>query len=163
MRPTHHPSPRAFSLIELAIVLIIVATVGAIVIPGMLDHAHGRLIAAREKVLADVMAAQAWSLANPTDPARITLGTAGYTLVRGAQTASVVFERDGFSEATGVRITATGAPFGVLDFNHYGALDVEPDAEHPVIALFVPGSPDRVELDLTPSTGGVVERWLNSP
>jgi len=159
----HHRSRRAFSLVELSIVLVIISSVAAVVLPAMLDSSHGRLIAARERLCADVMAAQAWSLANPTEPAVLTIGTQGYTLARGAQNTVVTFGPGGFEEAMNVRVAIAGAASGVLAFNHYGALAVAPGATAPIVELSIPGASDRLELEIAPTTGGMTERWYASP
>ena len=154
---------RAFSLVELSIVLVIVSSLAAVAIPALLDSLHGRLVAARERFVADVMAAQAWSLANPTEPASLTIGTQGYTLVRGDEDTVVTFGPGGFEEALNVRLAIAGVASGTLNFNHYGALAVAPDAVAPVIELSIPGSSDRLELEIAPTTGGVSERWYAGP
>ncbi len=158
-----HRIQRAFSLVELSIVLVIVSSLAAVAIPAMLDSAHGRLIAARERLVADVMAAQAWSLANPTEPAALTIGTQGYTLARGGEDLVVSFGPGGFEEAMNVRLAIAGAASGVLNFNHYGALAVAVDTAAPIIELSIPGASDRLELEIAPTTGGVTERWYTSP
>lgn len=156
-------NPRAFSLVELSIVLVILSCVAAVVLPGMLDSAHGRLLAARERVMADIMSAQAWSLANPTAPATITIGIDGYSIVRGTQSNTVTFGPGGFEEGMNVRLAVAGAAAGVLSFNHYGALAVAPESAAPIIELSIPGASDRLELVIAPTTGGVTERWYAEP
>jgi hypothetical protein len=42
-------------------------------------------------------------------------------------------------------------------------LAVAPDAVAPVIELSIPGSSDRLELEIAPTTGGVSERWYAGP
>jgi len=158
-----HRIHRAFSLVEVSIVLVIVSCLAAVVIPAMLDSSHGRLIAARERLSADVMAAQAWSLANPTEPAVLTIGTQGYTLVRGDQGTVVTFGPGGFEEAMNVHVAIAGVTSGVLTFNHYGALAVAPGSAAPIVELSIPGAPDRLELEIAPTTGGMSERWYASP
>lgn len=159
----HKRSRRAFSLVELSIVLVIVSSLAAVAIPAMLDSAHGRLIAARERLVADVMAAQAWSLANPTEPAVLSIGTQGYTLARGGLESVVTFAPGGFEEAINVRLAVAGVASGALNFNHYGALAVAPGTAAPIIELSIPGASDRLELQIAPTTGGVTERWYTSP
>jgi len=144
---------RGYTLIELIIVSILIAVLATLALPFFSDDGPARVAAAREKLWHDLLDAQAWSIANPTAPATLTFGDHGYEVQRGDDLAKVSFSRQGFDEADGVSLSASGLVEGSITFSHSGAVRGEPDAEPPVITLTSADGRTAVAIEITPTSG----------
>ena len=91
---------RAFTLIELIITTIIIAVIVSLALPMFSDQSGGRLVAAQHRLWADIQYAQAWTIANPSTPAKIKFLSDGYTIegpmpverrIRGSAASSPIF------------------------------------------------------------------------
>lgn len=146
---------RAFTLIELIIASIILAILVALAAPMFSDHSVGRLAAAKHRLWADIQYAQAWTIANPSNPATIQFLSDGYIIAGPPDGGTVRFTRSSFSEATGVKLTVTDVPVGGIPFNHSGALNIGLDAPEPRIQLTTDGGVESIELVLQPTSGQI--------
>ncbi|MSR70005.1 MAG: prepilin-type N-terminal cleavage/methylation domain-containing protein [Phycisphaerales bacterium] len=146
---------RAFTLIELIIATIILSILVSLAIPMFSDHDAGRLAAAKHRLWADIQYAQAWTIANPSNPATIRFLADGYIIAGPPDGGTVRFTSSSFSEANGVKITVTDVPPGGIPFNHSGALDVGLDAREPRIQLSTEGGVERIDLVLQPTSGQI--------
>ncbi len=146
---------RAFTLIELIIATIIIAIVVGLAIPMFSDQSAGRLIAAKHRLWADIQYAQAWTIANPSNPAKIRFLSDGYIIEGPPDAGTVRFNQNGFSEATGVMVTVSDVPAGGIPFNHSGALNIGLDAPEPRIHLSTGIGTESIDLVLQPTSGQI--------
>ncbi len=146
---------RAFTLIELIIAMIIVTILVMLAMPMFSDHDAGRLSAAKHRLWADIQYAQAWTIANPSNPATIQFLADGYVIDGPPDGGTVRFTNSSFSEATGVKVSVSDVPVGGIPFNHAGALNIGLDAPEPRIHLSTEGGQERVDLVLQPTSGQI--------
>ncbi len=146
---------RAFTLIELIIATIILSILVALAIPMFSDHDAGRLAAAKHRLWADIQYAQAWTIANPSNPATIQFLADGYIIDGPPDGGTVRFTSGSFSEANGVKVSVTDVPVGGIPFNHSGALNIGLDAPEPRIQLSTESGIESIELVLQPTSGQI--------
>ncbi len=154
--PTVHP--RGFTLVEVFIVTLIIMGMGALCIPFFRSDGHAALYAAAERITADVGYAQAASMSDPSNPASITFGAAGYTVNGVAQPLSINFNESDFDEASGVTVELVNVDGSVIEFNHYGAVEGDPTADAPRIHLTAPTG-ETMSISIAPSTGTMTRNW----
>ena len=159
---------RAYTLIELIIVSILVAVLATLALPYFSSDGPARVAAAHERLWHDLLDAQAWSIANPTAPATVTFGEHSYQVQRGDELIKVSFSRGGVEEADGVTIAATGiagsgggesgsgqggsATTG-LAFTHSGALRADPESAPPLITLTSADGRAAMAIQIMPTSG----------
>ena len=144
---------RAYTLIELIIVSILVAVLATLALPYFSSDGPARVAAAHERLWHDLLDAQAWSIANPTAPATITFGEHGYEIQRGGELMKVSFSRAGVEEADGVTIATAGLDAAGLAFNHSGALRADPESAPPVITLRAADGRSALAIQIMPTSG----------
>ena len=147
--------PRAFTFIELIIAIIIISVVTALALPMFSDQSSDRLTAAKHRLWADIQYAQAWTIANPSNPARIRFLQDGYVIEGPPDGGTVRFTSTGFSEATGVKLSVSNTPTDGIPFSHSGALNIGLDAPEPRIHLTTDGGNESVDLVLQPTSGQI--------
>ncbi len=156
--------PRAFTLIELLIAVIIIAIVAALALPMFSDRDGDRLTAAKHRLWADIQYAQAWTIANPSSPARIRFLENGYVIEGPPDGGAVRFDSGGFAEASGVKLSVSDVPADGIPFSHSGALSVGLDAPEPRIHLSTEGGVESVDLVLQPTSGQIrLEKQTPTP
>ena len=158
MRPRHmiergRTMRRAYTLIELIIVSILVAVLATLALPYFSSDGPARVAAAHERLWHDLLDAQAWSIANPTAPATITFGQHSYQVERGGERVKVSFSRAGVEEADGVTIATAGLGQEALAFNHAGALRADPESVPPVITLTSADGRASMAIQIMPTSG----------
>ncbi len=144
---------RAFTLIELIIVSILVAVLATLALPYFSSDGPARVAAAHERLWHDLLDAQAWSIANPTAPATITFGEHSYEVQRGGELVKVSFSRAGVEEADGVTIATSGLDETGLAFNHSGAMRADPESAPPVITLTSADGRAALAIQIMPTSG----------
>ena len=144
---------RAYTLIELIIVSILVAVLATLAMPYFSSDGPARVAAAHERLWHDLLDAQAWSIANPTAPATITFGEHSYEVQRGGELVKVSFSRAGIEEADGVTIATTGLDETGLAFNHSGAMRADPESAPPVITLTSADGRAALAIQIMPTSG----------
>lgn len=150
---------RGFTFVELVLVCVIVTSIAALAIPYFMPTGHGALCAAADRLSSDIGYAQACTIADPTNPARIQFTDTGYTLVNVDTPVSVTFTQAGFSEARGVTLQLANVCENEVRFNHYGAVEGDPVGPAPTIALTaIDGR--QLELRIHPSTGAISRNWI---
>ncbi len=155
---------RAFTIIELIIAVIIVAIVVGLAIPMFSDQSAGRLIAAKQRIVADIQYAQAWTIANPSSPATIRFLSDGYVIEGPPDAGTVRFTANGFSEANGVMLSVSDVPLDGIPFNHSGALNIGLDAPEPRIHLSTGVGAECVDIVLQPTSGQIrAEKAIGFP
>ncbi len=155
---------RAFTLIELIITTIIIAVIVSLALPMFSDHSGGRLSAAQHRLWADIQYAQAWTIANPSTPAKIKFLSDGYTIEGPPDAGTVRFNKNSFSEASGVLVSVTDVPVDGIPFNHSGALNIGLDAAEPRIHLSTGIGQESIDLVLQPTSGQIrVEKAIGLP
>ena len=148
-----HTMRRAYTLIELIIVSILVAVLATLALPYFSNDGPARVAAAHERLWHDLLDAQAWSIANPTAPATITFGEHSYEVQRGGELVKVSFSRAGIEEADGVTIATTGLDETGLAFNHSGAMRADPESAPPVITLTSADGRAALAIQIMPTSG----------
>ena len=155
---------RAFTFIELIISVLIIAVVAALALPMFSDQTSERLTAAKHRLWADIQYAQAWTIANPSHPARIRFLNDGYIIEGPPDGGTVRFNSSGFSEATGVHLSVTDVPADGIPFNHSGALNIGVDAAEPRIHLSTVGGIESIDMVLQPTSGEIrLEKQTHNP
>ena len=144
---------RAYTLIELIIVSILVAVLATLALPYFSSDGPARVAAAHERLWHDLLDAQAWSIANPTAPATITFGEHSYEVQRGGELVKVSFSRADVEEADGVTIATDGLGEAGLAFNHSGALRADPESAPPVITLTSADGRSAMAIQIMPTSG----------
>lgn len=144
---------RAYTLIELIIVSILVAVLAALALPFFSKDGSARVSAAHEQLWHDLLDAQAWSIANPSAPATVRFGAQSYEVQRGGQLVKVAFTRSDLEEADGVTIASTGLAGAALSFTHSGAVRADPDSAPPVITLTSPDGRSSLAIQIMPTSG----------
>ena len=144
---------RAYTLIELIIVSILVAVLATLALPYFSNNGPARVAAAHERLWHDLLDAQAWSIANPTATATITFGEHSYEVQRGGELVKVSFSRAGVEEADGVTIATTGLAQTGLAFNHSGALRADAESTPPVITLTAADGRSAMAIQIMPTSG----------
>ncbi len=145
---------RAFTFIELIISVLIIAIVAALALPMFSDQSSDRLSAAKHRLWADIQYAQAWTIANPSRPARIRFLDDGYIIEGPPDAGTVRFTSNDFSEATGVKLSVADVPADGIPFNHAGALSID-SALTPKIQLTTQGGLESIALVLQPTSGQI--------
>ncbi|MSR44674.1 MAG: prepilin-type N-terminal cleavage/methylation domain-containing protein [Phycisphaerales bacterium] len=146
---------RAFTLIELIIATVIICIVVSMAIPMFSDQNADRITAAKHRLWADIQYAQAWTIANPSNPATISFLSDGYTIEGPPDGGTVRFTSAGFSEARGVKLSVSDVPAAGIPFSHSGALNIGLDAPEPRIHLSTDGGVESVDLVLQPTSGQI--------
>ena len=155
---------RAFTLIELIIATIIICIMVALALPMFSDQDGDRVSAATHRLFADIQYAQAWTIANPSNPATISFLSDGYTIAGPPDGGTVRFTRSGFSEASGVRVTVSDVPATGIPFTHSGALNIGLDAPEPRIHLSTDTGVESIDLVLQPTSGQIrLEKAIGIP
>jgi len=155
---------RAFTLIELIISIIIISIIVALALPMFADHSSGRVTAAEHRLWADIQYAQAWTIANPSSPAKIRFLDDGYIIEGPPDGGTVRFNKNSFSEASGVRLSVSDVPVDGIPFTHSGALNIGLDAPEPRIRLWSTTGTDEVVLVLQPTSGQIrAEKAIGLP
>jgi prepilin-type N-terminal cleavage/methylation domain-containing protein len=155
---------RAFTFVELIIAVIIIAVVTALALPMFSDREGERLTAAKHRLWADIQYAQAWTIANPSRPARIRFLDDGYVIEGPPDGGTVRFHSTSFSEASGVKLSVTDVPADGIPFSHSGALSVGLDAPEPRIHLSTDSGLESVDLVLQPTSGQIrLEKQTPTP
>lgn len=155
---------RAFTLIELIITTLILSIVVALALPTLSDQSSGRLSAAKHRLWADIQYAQAWTIANPSSPAKIKFLADGYIIEGPPDGGTVRFTDSSFSEARGVKLSVSDVPADGIPFSHSGALSIDLDAAEPRIHLSTDGGVESVDLVLQPTSGQIrLEKAINLP
>ncbi len=146
---------RAFTIIELIISIIIISIIVALAAPMFSDQSSGRVAAAKHRLWADIQYAQAWTIANPSRPAKISFLDDGYIIEGPPDAGTVRFNENGFSEASGVKLSVSDVPVGGIPFTHSGALNIGLDAPEPRIRLWSTTGTDAVDIVLQPTSGQI--------
>ncbi len=155
---------RAFTLIELIIATIIISVIVSLALPMFSDQSSGRLSAAQHRLWADIQYAQAWTIANPSSPAKIRFLSDGYVIEGPPDAGTVRFNKSSFSEASGVLLTVSDVPVGGIPFNHSGALNIGLDAPEPRIHLSAGVGAESIDLVLQPTSGQIrMEKAIGLP
>ena len=155
---------RAFTLIELIIATIIMSVIVSLALPMFSDQSSGRLSAAQHRLWADIQYAQAWTIANPSSPAKIRFLSDGYVIEGPPDAGTVRFNKSSFSEASGVLLTVSDVPVGGIPFNHSGALNIGLDAPEPRIHLSAGVGAESIDLVLQPTSGQIrMEKAIGLP
>lgn len=149
-----------FTLLEVLIVVIIAGTLTALALPYFGDSRTSRITSAYQQLHSDILLAQAASLSNPTSPSTIQLLPGGYRVEGIADPVLVSFS--GHGDTSGVLMTWVNVNQSRLPFNHYGALDGDPDALDPRITLTIPGCPSALEVTLVNSSGEIQGEWVGA-
>lgn len=141
------------------VALTVASVITALAIPYFGDTRTARIASAFEALHSHVLLAQSSSMANPTAPSSISLFGTGYVVEGSAQTVSVVFASQTATDGVVLEWESLETP--VLEFNHYGALALDPDAPNPVLTLSIPGCSTALEVTLQPSSGSVQGEWVS--
>ncbi|MHC4947246.1 MAG: prepilin-type N-terminal cleavage/methylation domain-containing protein [Planctomycetota bacterium] len=163
-RPTTN---RAFTLLELLVVMTVAAVVAVLLLPTAGDEDRLRLIGASAVVRSDLEYAQVLTIASPDDPIvmRFDVPNATYWLARSATPGTpitrpdtgvpyqVVLGQGRARTAVGVTLELADVPADTLAFNPLGGL-ADPTL---LPAITLRAGPSWVRLDIAPTTGTVTE------
>ncbi len=161
------PIRRAFTLLEMLVVVTIIGTAAVLVLPSFNDDTRLRLMAATAVMTSDIEYAQVMTISRPDDPVVIRFDPPRnqyWLSLESAPGTPITREGDGepylvtmgqgrASTATGVTFTVTGMDADTLIFNPQGGL--EDFANAPVITLSLTGQTTRI--DIATSTGSITE------
>ncbi len=148
-----------FSLLEVLVTLTIATVLVGLALPLFGDTRVAHIASAYEELHSHLLLAQSASMANPTSPAGIVLYPSGYGVQGTSPGVDITFAMQ--SDTKGVALSWTDTPDGRLDFNHYGALDMDPDAPNPVLRLSIPGCSTAMEVTLFGSSGTIQGEWIS--
>lgn len=137
--------------------LIIASVLVALTLPMFGDTRTSKIASAYEELHTHILLAQSESMANPTAPASILLHSTGYVVQGTAASVDITFATQ--ADTQGVTMGWVDAPGDRLDFNHYGALSLDPDSPNPVLLLTVPGCSTAMEVTLYNSSGTIQGEW----
>jgi prepilin-type N-terminal cleavage/methylation domain-containing protein len=167
--PTNADRPRAFTLLEVLVVITILATAVMIVMPTMTNDTRLRLMAASTILTSDIELAQVMTIARPDEAVVVRFDAAGdrYWLAPAADPETPIDRADNgdpyvvvlgagrASAATNVTFTLQDVTDGTLAFDaHGGILDFTAE---PLITLGLDG--EWIRLDVSASTGSVRETY----
>ena len=158
---------RAFTLIELMVVLAIAAVFATMVLPMLRDDDRLRLIATASLIRADLQYAQAISIATPDNPLVVVFDplTASYYLAETSDTSTPITRDDtglpfsvtlGLGRASasaGVTLAIAGATSNIVAFDSHGGL--VDFAQTPEITL--QAGDQWFKLAISPTTGTITE------
>jgi len=165
--PPTSTSRRAFTLLEMLIVITIIATIAALVIPSFNDDSRLRLMAASSVITSDIELAQVMTISQPDQPmvVRFEPDHHRYHLARASDPATPINREDTgepyrvtlgqgrASTAEGVTFTTAEIPDNTLAFNPQGGVD--DFTTSPRITLSLAGR--TITLDISASTGSITE------
>jgi prepilin-type N-terminal cleavage/methylation domain-containing protein len=158
---------RAFTLLELVIVLVIVAAVASMVLPSLSDDRQLRLIAASSLIISDLEMAQVMTISKPEEAVVVRFDVDGgrYWLAYAATPDTPLTREDTgepylvelgvgrASGAAGVSISLTDMDDGTLEFDSQGGLTEL--GVSPQIRISIEGI--AVDLTVLSTTGTVTE------
>jgi len=156
---------RAFTLLELLIVIAIVAMTAALALPSLTNDSRLRVMAAADLMSSDIEFAQAMSVGDPANPMAVRLDPDSDTYwVALAAEPETPITRDDTGEpyivtlgegraapAAGVTFTLSNLSSQIIEFDAYGT--VSGDGSNPVIQLSMGG--ETITLTVSAATGSI--------